>query len=133
MANVLFPKCREGILDRTIDMTGDVRAMLVKSTYAYDDTDVYLSDLGVVDNGRTAALAGKSYASGVFNATDTSLVATAAVESDAIIIFQHTGADGTARLIAYIDTPSAGLPCTPAAGQTVNIDWDTGANKIFKL
>ena len=45
----------------------------------------------------------------------------------------HTGADATARLVAYIDTPTSGLPFTPAAGQTVNITWDNGANKIFKL
>jgi hypothetical protein len=133
MANALFGLGREGILDTTIDMTGDVRAMLVKSSYVFDDADEFLVDLGAVDNGRSAALAGKSYALGVFNATNTTLVATAAVACNAIIIFQHTGADATARLIAYIDTPASGLPCTPAVGQTVNINWDVGANKIFKL
>jgi hypothetical protein len=136
MGNVLFPKGREGILDDTISISGDIRAMLVRSIYTYDDTDVYLSDVevgGTKDNGRTAALAGKTYSLGVFNATNTSLVALAAVASNAIIIFQHTGNDATARLIAYIDTPANGLPCTPAVGQTVNINWDTGANKIFKL
>ena len=133
MANALFSKGREGILDRTIDMTGDVRAMLVKSTYSFDDNDVYISDLGSVDNGRSAALGTKTYSLGVFNAANTSLVALAAVASNAVIIFQHTGADGTARLIAYIDTPASGLPCTPALGQTLNVNWDTGANKIFKL
>lgn len=134
--NVLFSKGREGILDTTITMTGDVRAMLVRSAYTFDDTDVYISDIevgGTKDNGRTATLASKTYTSGVFNAAVTSLVALAAVASNAIIIFQHTGSDATARLIAYIDTPVSGLPCTPAVGQTVNITWDTAANKIFKL
>lgn len=133
MPNALFSNGREGILDRSTDMTGDVRAMLVKSTYSFNDAHKFLSDIGAVDNGRTAALGSKTYAAGVFNAANTSLVATAAVACNAIILFQHTGADGTARLIAYIDTPASGLPCTPAAGQTVNINWDTGANKIFKL
>lgn len=133
MPNVLFPKGREGILDDTISMSGDVRAMLVKSTYNYDDTDVYVSELGAVDNGRTAAFVGKTYLLGVFNATNETLVALSAVASNAIIIFQHNIADNAARLIAYIDTPASGLPCTPAVGQTVNINWDTGANKIFKL
>jgi hypothetical protein len=36
MANALFDAGREGILDTTIDVTGDVRAMLVKSTYTVD-------------------------------------------------------------------------------------------------
>jgi len=136
MANVLFPKGREGILNDTISMTGDVRAMLVRSAYTYDDTDKYVADIevgGTKDNGRTVALGSKTYTDGVFNAANTSLVALAAVVSGAIILFQHTGNDVTAQLIAYVDTPASGLPFTPAVGQTVNINWDTGANKIFKL
>lgn len=133
MANVLFSKGREGILDRTIDMTGDVRVMLVKDTYTFDDTDEDLADLGSVDNGRSAALASKTYTGGVFDAADTALTATDPDPSDALIIFQHTGTDSTARLIAYIDTPASGLPFTPAASQVVPITWDNGADKIFKL
>jgi hypothetical protein len=133
MANVLFSKGREGIADDTISLTGDVRAMLVRSTYAFDDTDVFVADLGAVDNGRTVALTGKTYTAGVFDAADTSLTATAANASNALILFQHTGSDATARLIAYIDSPTSGLPFTPAAGQNVPIVWSEGANKIFKL
>ena len=83
------------------------------------------------DNGRTVALTGKGVTSGVANAAVTSLVATAAVSSIAIVIYKYNVADGAARLICYID--GASFPFTPAASQTVNITWDTGANKIFKL
>lgn len=134
MANVLFPLGREGILDDTIAMNaGDIRIMLVKSTYTYDDTDKFLSDLGAVDNGRSVALGTKTFTLGVFDAADTTLTATAAVACNALIVFLHTGADGTARLIAYVDTPTSGLPFTPAASQVVPITFDNGANKIFKL
>lgn len=133
MANALFSKGREGILDRTIDITGDVRVMLVKDTYTFDDTDEDLADIGSVDNGRSAALASKTYTGGVFDAADSTLTATDPDASDALIIFQHTGTDSTARLIAYIDTPASGLPFTPAAGQSVPLVWDNGSNKIFKL
>lgn len=133
MSNRLFSGGREGILDRTIDMTGDIRVMLVKSTYTFDDTDVYISDLGSVDNGRSAALGSKTYTAGVFDAADTTITASAAAASNALIVFLHTGNDATARLIAYIDTPSSGLPFTPAASQVVNVAWDNGSNKIFKL
>ena len=134
MGNALFSKGREGILDESIKMkTGDVRAMLVKDTYIFDDADEDLADLGAVDNGRTAALTDMTYTAGVFDAANTSLVALAAVASNAIILFQHTGGDSTARLIAYIDEPASGLPCTPSAGQNINIEWDGGANRIFKL
>lgn len=134
MANALFSKGREGFLDGSIDWdTDDVRAMLVLDTYTFDDTDKFLADLGSVDNGRTAALASKTVTNGVADAADTTLVATNASSSNALIVFKHTGSDATARLIAYIDTPTSGLPFTPAAGQTVNIAWDNGSDKIFRL
>lgn len=134
MANALYDPGREGFLDGSIDWdTNDIRAMLVLSTYSFSAAHKFVSDLGAVDNGRTAALSGKTVTNGVADASDTSLTATAASASKAIVVFQHTGADATARLIAYIDTPTSGLPFTPSAGQTVNIAWDNGTNKIFKL
>jgi hypothetical protein len=134
MANALYDKGREGILDRTIDMTGDVRVMLVESTYVFSASHDFLNDITAGnDNGRSAALASLTYTSGVFDAADTTITATAAVACSALVIFQHTGSDATARLIAYIDTPTSGLPFTPSASQVVPITWDNGANKIFKL
>ena len=134
MANVLFDPGREGFLDGTTDWdTNDMRVMLVLSSYVFSAAHKFLADLGAVDNGRSAALATKTVTSGVADAADTSLVATAATASKALVVFQHTGVDATARLIAYIDTPASGLPFTPSAGQTVNVAWDNGANRIFKL
>lgn len=133
MSNRVFPKGKEGIFGGNIDLdTDDIRAMLVKSAYTYDSTDQFLSDLGAVDNGRTAAgLGSKSITNGVFDAADDSLTATDASASNAIILFKHTGSDATARLIAYIDTVASGLPFTPAASQVCPLAWDNGANKIF--
>lgn len=134
MANALFPLGREGFLDGSIDFdTDDIRVMLVRSTYTYDATDKFVADLGAVDNGRSAALASKTATQGVADAADTSLTATAANASNALIVFKHTGSDATARLICYIDTPTSGLPFTPSASQNVPITWDNGANKIFTL
>lgn len=133
MANVLYDSGREGILDTTIDMTGDVRCVLVKSSYTFSAAHNFMDDIGTDDNGRSAALSGKTYTAGVFDASDISLTATSAVACEAIVLFQHTGNDATARLIAYIDTPTSGLPFTPSASQTVNIVFDSGANRIFKL
>ncbi len=133
MASALYDPGREGFLDGSIDWdTNDMRVMLVLSTYTFSAAHKFLSDLGAVDNGRSAALTSKTVASGVADAADSSLVATAASASKALVVFQHTGADATARVIAYIDT-ATGLPFTPAAGQTVNLTFDNGANKIFKL
>ena len=134
MANALFDPGREGVLDDTIEMsTADVRVMLVKSTYVFSAAHKFLADLGAVDNGRSATLGGKTFTSGVFDANDTTITATAAVACASLIGFVHTGNDATARVIWFEDTPASGLPFTPAAAQVVTITWDNGANKIFKL
>lgn len=135
MANALYDKGREGFLDGSIDWdTNDIRVCLVKSTYTPTlASDTYMSTITAHDNGRSAALTSKTVTAGVADAADTTLTATAASACNALVVFQHTGVDATARLIAYIDTPTSGLPFTPSASQTVNITWDNGANKVFKL
>lgn len=209
MANQMYDPGREGFLDGSIDWdTGDQRIMLLLSTYTFSAAHKFLSDLGAVDNGRSAALGGKTVTNGVADASDTSLVATAASACKGFAVFQHTGSDATARLIAYIDgkiyiimaadailgatsvwceailgalanglvlnkisgtgpatvtlsagasigarsmsvnalgsaivagaiyegdVTGSGLPFTPSAGQTVNVAFDNGSNKIFKL
>lgn len=132
--NALFDPGREGFLDGSIDWdTDDIRVMLVKSTYSFSAAHKFLADLGAVDNGRSAALASKTVTNGVADAADTLLTTLAAAASSALVLFKHTGSDATARVIAFIDTPTSGLPFTPAISQIVNILWDNGANKIFKL
>ena len=136
MANALFSPGREGFLDGSIDWdTNDIRVMLVKSAYTFVASHKFITDLpaATADNGRSLALGTKTVTDGIADAADTSLTATAAAACNAYIIFQNTGADATARLIAYIDTVTSGLPFTPAAGGTVNIAFDNGATKIFKL
>jgi hypothetical protein len=133
MTSAIFPKAKEQLLQAGINMSsGDIRAMLVLSSYTYDSTDEFLADLGAVDNGRSAALAGKAFTNGIFDANDTSITATASTASNALILFLHTGSDATARLIAYIDS-AVGLPFTPEASQVCPVVWDNGANKIFAL
>lgn len=129
----VYPKAKEQLLQAGINMSSaDIRAMLVRSTYTYDSTDEFVADLGAVDNGRTAALGSKTFTNGVFDAADTTLNATAANASNALVLFVHTGSDATARLIAYLDD-AVGLPFTPEAGQACPIVWDSGANRIFAL
>lgn len=135
MANVLYDPGREGFADGSYSWTGNnIKVMLVKSTYTFSAAHKFVNDMTPAsnDNGRTANLASKTATSGVCDAADISLTATAASACNALIIFYDTGSDATARLIAYIDT-ATGLPFTPGAGGTVNIVWDNGANKIFKL
>lgn len=128
-----FNKALEQFLQAGINMSsGDIRVMLVLSSYTFDATDVFVADLGAVDNGRSAALGSKTFTDGVFDAADSTLDALASTASNALIIFVHTGSDATARVLWYIDS-GVGIPFTPEAAQTCPIVWDNGANKIFKL
>jgi hypothetical protein len=132
--NGAFTTALEGLLDRTVDLTGDVRVALVRSSYTPDlDFDAVLTDLGGAINGRSGALTGADFTAGAFDADDTTLTADAAVACNALVLYVHTGDDSTARLVAYVDDPAIGLPFTPAAGQGVNIVWDNGPGRIFSL
>ncbi len=137
MANTLFDKGRESFAGQNPALdwdTDNIKVMLVKSTYTLSQAHQYVSDLtpGTNDNGRSANLGTKTVTSGVCDAADTSLVATAAAACNALVILKDSGLDSTSPLIGYIDT-ATGLPFTPGAGQTVNIPWDNGTNRIFKL
>jgi len=132
--NALYDYGREGFLDGSISWTtSDVRVMLVRDTYTFSAAHQFVSDLGAVDNGRSGALTGKSATDGVADAADVSLFASNTATCDALILFVHTGLDASARLIVYLDSASAGLPVSPLAGQGVDVVWDNGADRIFRL
>jgi len=131
--SAIYPKAKECALGAGLDLANaDVRVMLVKTAYSYNAAHEFLSSVASHDNGRSAALGGKSLTDGVFDANDSTLNATAGDQSNALVLFLHTGNDATARLIAYIDD-AVGLPFTPEAGQACPIVWDNGADKIFRL
>ncbi len=135
MANALYNKGREGFLDGNIDWdTDDIRCILI-------DTADYTVDLATHDNlddvpgdarvATSGALTSKTVTDGVADAADVTLSSVTGDTCEAIVIYKHTGTESTSRLIAYIDT-ATGLPVTPNGGD-ITIQWDAGANKIFKL
>jgi len=135
MANALYDKGREGFLDGSIDWdTDDIRVILI-------DTDDYSVNLATDDNlddiptaarvATSGALTGKTVTDGVADADDVVFCSVSGDQSEALVIYQHTGTESTSRLIAYIDT-ATGLPVTPNGGD-ITVQWDNGSNKIFKL
>lgn len=135
MANALYDKGREGFLDGSIDWdTNDTRLILIDEA---DDT----IDLSVDDNlddragaarvATSGAMASKTVTNGVADAADVTLSAVTGDQSESIDIYKHTGTESTSRLICNIDT-ATGLPVTPNGGD-ITIQFDSGANKIFKL
>lgn len=135
MANALFDKGREGFLDGSIDWDTDtIKAVLVD--HGVDTpvpaTDQFLSDISA--GARVAispALTGKTVTNGVADADDVVLPTVSGASCESIVLFKDTGSPATSRLIAFIDT-ATGLPVTPNGGD-ITIEWDAGANKVFKL
>lgn len=135
MANALYGLGREGFLGGDIDWDANtVKAMLVDSgqyTVAID-THQFLSDVPAGARIATsAALSSKTKVLGVAGAGNVAFTAVSGVTVEAVVLFQDTGTPTTSRLIAYIDT-ATGLPVIPNGGD-INVNWDTGINKIFKL
>lgn len=134
MATVLYPKGREGFLTGDISWRDDnIRCILVDTAdYTYDDAHDNLDDVAAGARVATSGnLANKTTTDGVADADDVTLSTVTGDQSEALIIYQHTGVESTSRLIAYIDS-ATGLAVTPGGGNIL-IQWSNGADKIFKL
>ncbi len=135
MGNALFDKAREGFLAGEINWNTDaIKAVLIDAAdYTVNlATHQFLSDIPAAARVATSgALSGKTVAAGVADAGDFTFPAVSGDPAEALVLYQDTGTAGTSRLIAYIDT-ATGLPVTPNGGD-INVAWDDGANKIFKL
>lgn len=133
MANALYAKGRENILNGSINLSADnLKAVLVDAAdYTVNlATHQFLSDIAA--GGRVATsgnLTSKTFTAGLFDAADALFTAVTGDPSEIVVIYQDTGTAGTSRLIAYIDT-ATGLEVTPT-GQDILVAWDNGANRIF--
>jgi len=134
MANALFDKGRNSFLTGDIDWLVDAFDVVLVDTGAYTVDLVnhdFLDDVAVGARISTANLAGMSAASGIADATDNVHSAVTGNSIEAVLIIKDTGAAATSNLIVWIDT-ATGLPVTPNGGD-ITVQWDSGANKIFKL
>lgn len=135
MANALYAKGKQNMLDGNIAFDTDTIKVQLVDTGSYTvnlATDDAINDIaGGAIIGTAVALASKTITDGVFDAADTTLVAVTGAQSEALVIYKDSGTPSTSWLIAYIDT-ATGLPVTPNGGDIL-IQWDNGANKIFKL
>lgn len=143
MANDTYASAREGFLLGEINWsTGVFKAYIVDlATYAPDlGVDKWVDD--IPDAARVAvspALTGKTATGGVADADDTTVASVPAGPAvEALVVAQTSAVGGGAdvadtaqRLVAYVDT-ATGLPVVPNGGP-MNITWDNGANKIFRL
>ena len=135
MASGLYDSARKAFMDGDLDwLVDDIRIILIDvadytvNLASHDFLDDVPAGARVKVSG---ALGSKTSTAGVADAADVTLTAVTGDQSEAIVIYKHTGTDATSPLIAYIDS-GTGLPVTPNGGD-ITITWDSGANKIFKL
>ena len=133
MANAIYPKYKEGILQSAANTnlsSGTVKVALVDTgTYTYSSAHQFLTSLtGVVGTAQT--LGTKTFTNGTFDAADVTYTAVTGASVEALVIYVDTGTAATSPLVAYIDTGQTGLPVTPNGG---NITVTFDAAGIFTL
>lgn len=135
MANALYDFGRESFLGGDIDWNAD-NIKLVAVDEADDTPDLALDqDLADRAAGSRVATSGNfaspTITDGVADAADVTLSSVTGDQFESIDIYKDSGVEATSILICNIDT-ATGLPLTPNGGD-VTVQWDSGANKIFKL
>jgi hypothetical protein len=148
MANALWDPGREGFLAGEIDFdTAVFKLILVRLTAGgapvFTASHKFVSDWTATHTiaATSAALSGKSVANGIADASDLApaFASVAANANNHVVgLIQSSAVTGGAdvaataqRLVAYFDT-GTNIPIVPNGGD-VNITFDNGANKIFKL
>jgi len=136
MSSFLYDKGRNAFLEGDLAWdTDDIRCIFVDSAdYTVDqNADDFLDDIpaGARVAVSAASLANKTSVDGIADADDLTINSVSGDQFEALVLYLHTGAEGTSQLIAYIDDYT-GLPTTPNGGN-ITVSWPNGSNKIFKL
>jgi len=135
MTASLYGKGREGFLGGDIDWDADIIKVVAIDVANYSvsiNADEFLADIPAAARVSISdALTSKTKALGVAGAANVVFQTVTGPDIEAIALYQDTGNEATSRLIAYNDE-SADLPILPNGGD-INLNWDAGVNKIFKL
>ena len=134
MANALFDKAREAFLNGNLNLTtDDIRVVLVDTAlYTFSAGHEFLGSIPAGARVATSAagLTSKSTTDGVFDADEVTFSALTGDSIEAVVLYQHTGNDATARLILWID--EGNFPIVPNGGDQTLV-WSTGPNRIFRI
>lgn len=136
MANALYDTGRNWFLTGGATAGWGLDTRLILSDSADYTKDLanhdFLNDVAAGARVATSgAMSGKTQVAGVADAADVTFTSVSGDPSEELICYYHTGNEATAQLIFNLDT-ATGLPVTPGGGD-IQVQWDNGANKIFKL
>jgi hypothetical protein len=132
MANAIYPKAKEQMLQGGLDMSsGTVKMALIDlGTYTYNVSHEFFDDIsGVV--GTPVEITPKTFTNGIFDSSSDVVFSSVTGDTvEALVIYIDTGNPATSRLIAFLDTNQSGLPVTPNGG---DITFSPNASGIFQL
>lgn len=136
MSSGMYTQGIKQIMQGNIDLVNDsVSVMLI-------NTDLYTPDLTVdsmlsdIPEGALISqfeLTGNTLDGATFRADDTTFasIPATALKVGAVVVFNNNHTYSLSPLICFIDNASQ-FPITPD-GSDIILNWDTGANGIFKL
>lgn len=134
MADAMYNNYREEAMKGLRALNTEViKVTGVTSGYSFNAAHTSLNDIAGANRVHTsAALSNKTTTNGIFDADDVTFTAVAAGSAiAALVVYVEAGTSASSTLILYLDS-AAQLPVTPNGGDII-IQWDSGANKIFKL
>jgi hypothetical protein len=133
MTNALYDLGRQKFLEGNIAwLTDNIKVALVDPTVYTPNlaTDEFLSAISSIV-ATSPQLTTPASIAGVAGADNIVFSSVSGNTCNYLVIYKDTGDATTSPLIACIDT-AENLPVTPNGGD-IDITWDTGSNKIFKL
>lgn len=134
MANSIYDAAREEFLTAGNSWASDHRVILVDhgTDTPSVSADDFLDDItGGAIVATSGALQSPTSADGIADADDITISAVSGATVESLNFYQHTGTASTSLLVLYVDT-ATGLVYTPN-GSDVNLLFDSGTNRIFKL
>ena len=112
--------------------TDDIRVILVDAgDYTFSAAHDFLDDVAAGARVAVSSDINTTVSGATVDGDDVTFTAVTGDECEALILYKHTGVEGTSRLICYLDS-ATNLPVTPNGGD-ITVTWDNGADKIFSL
>lgn len=130
MANAIYPKCKQNLLEGDLDFeTGTLYAYLVDlADYTYVTSHNLVADLPGAAQVSTVNLTGATLVDGSLDVADFTFPSVTGDQAEAIVISLDSG--GSEYLVAYYDTGVTGLPVQPNGG---DINVTVNAAGLFDL
>jgi hypothetical protein len=131
MADVLYPKGKEGLIGGDIALDSDTIkvALIDTGTVSYNAAHDNYDDISAGVVGTPVALGSKTITNGVFDSADPTWTSVSGATVEAIIMYKDTGTASTSQLIGWWDG-AGGLPLTVNGG---NVTYTVHSSGWFAL